>query len=303
MAVSRRHRRMRAVAGIFLAATVGMAAPANAGGSGAPERVMSLDHCADSYVLALAGRARIAALSPRATDAYAYYAERAQGLPQKAPTAENILMARPDLVVRFWGGAAQTGAMLARAGIPKVKLAYATDLDTTRDNLRKAGAALGARDKARRMIARMDRKLARMHARRLPENERPDAVYITPSGTTAGAGTFTDRLLTHAGLRNMAAARGRAGWFPLDLERLALNPPDVIVTGFFDSTARPDYWSIARHSFLRRLFDRVPVIRVPGRLLTCQAWYAVEAMAQIQDRLAELPGMLRPRQTAVTEGP
>ncbi len=298
--LGRQTRTFAGAAGVALAAGWAVTAPAAAGGA-APERVLSLDHCADQYVLALAGRERVAALSPRATDAYAYYAERAQGLPQKAPKAENILMAAPDLVVRFWGGAPYTAAMLERAGIPTVKLAYATDLATTRANLRKAGAALGNRAKARRMIARMDRRLARIHARRLPKGERPDAVYITPSGTTAGAGTFIDRVLSHAGLKNMAAARGRAGWYPLDLERLALNPPDVIVTGFFDSTARSNSWSIARHSFVRGLFDRVPVIRIPGRLLTCQAWYAVEAMARIQDRLAELPGMLRPPQTATTE--
>lgn len=300
MSVRRRFVGMRA-AGAVLAAACAAAAPAFAGGA-TPARVMSLDHCADQYVLALAERAQIAALSPRATDSYAYHAGRARGLPQTAPTAENILMTRPDLVIRLWGGAPGTADLLARAGVATLDLPYATDFAATRANLRKAGAALGNRAKARRVIARMDRRLAKLRARRLPERARPEAVYLTPSGTTAGAGTFVHRVLVNAGLRNMGAARGRSGWYRLDLERLAMNPPEVVVVAAFAASMRMDFWAITRHSFMQRLFARVPVIRVPGRLLTCQAWYAVEAMARIQDRLAELPGMLRPARKAAAAG-
>jgi iron complex transport system substrate-binding protein len=285
---------------LALAAACVLAAPAGAGPA-APERVVSLDPCADHYVLALADRDQIAALAPRPPGSrLPRFAERAEGLPRLRPTAEKLLMRGPDLAIRLWGGTRGIGDMLGRAGIEVLKLRYATGFDTARANLRRAGKALGSPARARRLIARMDRRLARLRARRLPEGERPNAVYVTPSGKTAGAGTFADSVLTAAGLANMGAADGRTGWYPLDLERLAMKRPDVVVAAQFETALRPDFWAVTRHSFVRGLFAQVPVIRVRGRTMFCQAWYAVDAVAQIQARMAELPGMLRPPQTAKT---
>ncbi len=281
-------------------ALAGACAPVRAGGA-TPERVASLDPCADHYVLALADREQIAALAPPPPGGrLPRFAQRAESLPRLRPTAEKLLMRGPDLAVRLWGGQPGIGGTLRRAGIEVFKLRYATGFETARENLRRAGKALGHPAEAERMIARMDRRLATMRARRLPAGERPSAIYVTPSGKTAGARTFADSVLTAAGLANMGAADGRTGWYPLDLERLALRRPDVIVAGQFEAGLRPDFWAITRHSFMRRVFAEVPVIRVRGRTMFCQAWYAVDAVAQIQARMAELPGMLRPPQTAKT---
>jgi iron complex transport system substrate-binding protein len=264
-----------------------------------PKRVVSVDHCADQYVLALADRDQIAALSPAATEPHSYHAEAAEGLPTRPPTAEAILMADPDLVVRLWGGAHGTEAVLDRYDVPVAQIRYGTDIKTARANLRRAGTALGHPERARRLIAAMDRRLARAARRRLPEAEQLRAVYLTPSGATAGRGTFVDVLLDKAGVRNVAAEAGQQGWQSLDLERLALNPPDVVVAGFFDEArGRPAYWSIARHSFLKEVIRDKPFISIPGDVLTCQAWYVVDAIERIQRRLAEIPGALKPPQTA-----
>jgi len=295
-----RARRIGRLLGVLAAFGAGLALPWPGHAGDRPARVVSVDHCADQYLLALADPAQIAALSPDATAPFSYQAAAAAGLPQRPAKAETLLMARPDRVLRLWGGGPGTGALLARQDIPVTQLAHGQGFDVARENLRRAGKALGAPAAAQRLIARMDRRLERAARRRPPVSQRLRAVYVTPGGATAGAGTFIDAMLRAAGLRNVAAEAGRQGWHPLDLERLALDPPDVIVGGFFGETGeRPDYWSIARHHFLRRQMETIPFISLPGRLLTCQAWYITEAVDRIQDRLAVLPGGLAPPQTAV----
>src|SRR5690606_15933625 len=67
-------------------------------------RVASLDQCADQYVLALAPPETIAGVSPRADDPDSRLRAAARGAPRLRPTLEAVLMAEPQVVVRYWGG-------------------------------------------------------------------------------------------------------------------------------------------------------------------------------------------------------
>jgi iron complex transport system substrate-binding protein len=51
---------------------------------------MSLDQCADQYVLALSPRSAIAALSTRARNPDSYLRAQAAGLPEKRATIESV---------------------------------------------------------------------------------------------------------------------------------------------------------------------------------------------------------------------
>ena len=67
-------------------------------------RVMSLDQCADQYVLALASRGSIVGVSYRAGDPDSYLRDQAVNVPRRRATAEAVLAVRPDVVVSYWGG-------------------------------------------------------------------------------------------------------------------------------------------------------------------------------------------------------
>ena len=72
----------------MLAAALALAGPAQA----AP-RVMSLDQCADQYVLALSPREAIVGVSPRVDDRDSYLRAMSAGLPQRRASAEAVLAA------------------------------------------------------------------------------------------------------------------------------------------------------------------------------------------------------------------
>ena len=60
-----------------------------------PRRIVSLDYCADQFVLALADRDQIAALSRGSQRDDSYFRARAHGIRQTRGTLEEVLALRP----------------------------------------------------------------------------------------------------------------------------------------------------------------------------------------------------------------
>ncbi len=249
-------------------------------GQAAGPSVASLDFCADQYVLALADPDQIVSVSPHAETEFSYLAEKAAGIPKIRPTAEEILVLEPEIVVRLWGGGYGAKDTLERYGIPVVQVSLAVTLEETKANLLAVGEALGHLDRAEAIAADLDARLSAIQA--VPDEERPVALYVTPSGTTTGRGTFIHEMMTTAGVGNMSAELGTSPWHPVNLEALALSPPDMIVAGFFDlRSGKLSNWSLSRHEFLRRQGETRPVARIPSREIACAAWFVVDAIEEI----------------------
>lgn len=238
-------------------------------GAAAAERILSLDSCADQYVLALAPEAELM-LTPRADDDDAFFRDAAADRRRGRGSLERALMFKPDIVVRTWGGDPRLIAALQRGGARIIDIADVSDLAGARANLIEVGRALGREGAAQREAARFDR-LTREADR---ADRGAEALYLTAGGYTAGEGTFVDSLLTAAGLSN--AARG-PGFRPVSLERLALHPPARLVLGFFDR-ARSDWRGVGRHPLVTRLASGRPVARPPASTLSCPAWFAAAAL-------------------------
>lgn len=251
--------------GVLFVAALSLAGPAAA----AP-RVMSLDQCADQYVVALSPREAIVGVSPRVDDRDSYLRAHAAGLPQRRASAEAVLAARPDVVVRYWGGDARLTATLERRGMRVVKIEEAESFDDVRANVRRVASALDRQAAGERIIARMDAQLA---ASKDAWGGRT-ALYLTPSGFTAGEGTLIDAVLAAAGLRG---ASGEVGYAPVSLERLAMQPPAKLVLGFFDDFANAmERWGPGRHRVLDRLARERTIGSLPGSISGCPGWFAAD---------------------------
>ena len=252
-----------------------------AGAAQAAPRVMSLDQCADQYVLALSPREAIVGVSARVDDRDSYLRAVAAGLPQRRASAEAVLAARPNVVVRYWGGDVRLTEALERRGVRVVRVEEAEDFDGVRDNVRRVAEALGQREAGERIVARMDAQLAASRDAWGGQS----AVYLTPSGFTAGKGTLIDAVLAAAGLRGSS---GEIGYAPLSLERLVLEPPARMVLGFFDDFAKAmERWGPGRHRVLDRLTHERGIGSLPGSIAGCPGWFAADgalALAQAARR-------------------
>ena len=72
-------------------------------------RVVSLDFCADQFVLRLLRKPRILAVSTDAQRHFSYMREQAAGIRQVRSIAEDVLVLKPDLIVRSYGCAGHQG--------------------------------------------------------------------------------------------------------------------------------------------------------------------------------------------------
>lgn len=253
------------------ALAAGLAALAFAGSAlAASPRVMSLDSCADQYVLALSPRAAIVGLSARADDRDSYLRTAAAGLPVRRATTESVLAVRPDIVVRYWGGDARLDDALRRRGIAVVRIGEASDFDGVRANVRTVAAALDRRPAGEALVAGMDARLA---AARGAWRGAP-ALYLTPSGFTTGPGSLVDAMMRAAGMTNLATG---STWKPIPLETLVLHPPAAFVLGFFDAFAvAMQRWGPGRHSALKARLAGRTAASLPATILGCPAWFAAD---------------------------
>ncbi len=257
-----------------LAASLALAASAGA----SPPRVVSLDFCADQFVLALADREQILAVSAQADDAHSALRARAGGLPQLRDAAEEVLALQPDLIVRSYGGDARTLAFYDRLGLPLHQIGFANDFNGVRRIIREAAAALEQQARGDALIAQMDARLAGAAA-----GGRPAALYLTPAGATSGSGTLMDAVLTAGGADNAAAADGSSGWRSLPLEALAFEAPDLVVTAFLDGdSAAKDGWALANHPVFRRLIETTPRVDLDGAHTACGTWLLADAAAELR---------------------
>lgn len=264
-------------AALLAGLVVGLAAVAGPAAAQAARRVMSLDSCADQYVLALAPREAIVGVSPRADAPDSFLRAKAIGLPQRRTTIEAVLGARPDVVVRQWGGDARLTAAVARRGVRTVSLGDATDFDGVRANVRQVAQALDRQAEGEALLARMDADLAQAKG----AGRGRAAFYLTPGGYTAGPNTMIDAMLRAAGFTN---ASTQPYFSPAPLESLVLNPPKAVVLGFFDLTrAGADRWGPGRHAALRKATRGRVVASLPGAMLGCSAWFAADGAKRLAE--------------------
>ena len=245
------------------------------------QRIVSLDYCADQYVMQFAPRGAIAALSPDARKDFSYHRARTAGFPSVRPRVEDVLALRPTLVVRSFGGDAGIDAALTSAGVEVVQLGHPQTLPEVRAELLRVGAALGAAEAAQVLARDFDARLSALP----PEHDKPTALYMTPGGVTTGGGSLIDEMMTHAGLSNFESS---TGWSALPLERLAGQRPDIIVAAFYGETgADSDQWSAARHPIAAAQLRGRPVARLSGASVSCGAWYTLDAVETMADTRME----------------
>ena len=239
-------------------------------------RVLSLDQCADQYVLAL-GEGHELALSPRADDPDSWLRAKASGHRMLRPTLESVVGYGPDVVVRYWGGDARLLAQLERQGVTVVTIADAADFASVEQSIADVAQALDRGAEGQALIGRMRTTLKEGVA---PEGSRPlSALYLTAGGFTSGSGTLIDASLTAAGLENAA---GHTGFGAVRVERLAMDPPERFALGFYDQS-RADRRGPGRHPLVKRLVEDRPNVRLPAAMLTCPAWFMAEAVPALAD--------------------
>ncbi|MFZ2996099.1 ABC transporter substrate-binding protein [Sphingobium sp.] len=257
-----------AATAIFL--LTGAAAPA-------PRRIVSLNVCADQYLLALADPRQIAALSRFARDPeLSAAAAKARGIPILRSGTEEVLAIQPDLILGFPIGPGMV------AGAPPGRwatlgLASAESYPMILGQIRAVARAIGHPDRGEALIARMNRDLAALpHAK-----GKGVAAYYQRRGYMTGTGTLVDDLMRRVGLTNLAAKLGKAALAQVPLEQMVAARPDWLIVESATDRVQDQGTEMLHHPALRA----IPRISLPQSWTVCGGPAYVQAAQRLTARL------------------
>jgi len=238
-----------------------------ADGAAAAPRIVSLDECADQYVLGLAPRSDIVAVSDRATLADSWFRDRVQGLPQVRPSLESVLALHPSVVVRTWQGDARLMLKLKQYGIKVISINDIVTYSDARAELLRVGHELDEDASALIEVHRFDDALE--DVRNIGHDRR--VLYYTPSGYSLGGDTLVADMMRRLGFRMATKDRGAFYGSP---EVVLGMTPDVFALAFYD-----DPYAMrrapGRNPLVRAKIAATPHFSIPARALLCSAWFSV----------------------------
>lgn len=266
-----------------LAAMSAACLPMTAGAaSGPPQRIVSLNLCADQYLMALADPGQIAALSAFARDpAMSAGAALAARLPVARGNAEDVLSRKPDLILASPYRRRELLAAIKGGERITVNLPPAESYADILAQIRLVAAAVGHPDRGEALIRRMETDLAT-----IPANGHGQvAAYYQRRGYMTGTGTLIDDLMARVGLVNLAGKLGKGPLARVSLEEMVAAAPDYLIVESATGTVADQGTEMLHHPALSRI----------ARIALPQAWTVCGGPAYVAAArsLAEQVGRIR----------
>ncbi len=240
----------------------------------APGGIVSNNPCIDSVLAEIAAPGQIAGVSIYSHDPDSGSAPLAwaTALPAIGTSAEEIIAARPALLLTGNLASNGTNAALKKAGVKMVAFGVPATLQENAAQIRQIAAAIGRETAGEALIERITSATASTKA---PTSR--SAIIWQTGGFVAGKGTLQDELLARAGFANASATYGLKQWDILPLETLIRKPPSVI---FMPHSAKgDDVRGLAmREDVLRHLKGQTRIVDFPDKLLFCGGPTVIKVM-------------------------
>lgn len=269
---------MRAGMAAFLAAAI--SGPEARAEAARPQRIVSINLCADELLLRLADRERIASVTWWARDAGdSNVAALAKGVPANHGLAEEIMALRPDVVLAGVYSPQNTIDILRRLGVHVVQFDVPNSLDDVRFEIRRLAAAIGEQARGETLIAEIDARFAAL----APQAHAPPlrAVVLRPNGITAGKASLVEDIMRRAGLENLAAELDKGNYLQIPLEAVALQGADIVIVDG-ESDGPPSLATeTLNHPVVAALGRRVRIVSMPAKLWTCGGPNLVDAAQRL----------------------
>jgi len=251
----------------------------NHASAGAPQRIASLNKCADQLLVTLVEPSRIASVSPIAADEFSFLAERLKDLPANSGRGESILLSNADLVLAGAFESHVRRQLLARQGFDVVILDVWTRIADGKEQIRMLSRRLGAEAAGERLIADIDATLARSRAIALA----PRSVLILQRrGYTPGDASILTELIRHMGLVPYSDRLGLPHGGTVPLERIVADPPDYILTSEGNRGGLDQGSALLWHPALLAAVPPERRLYVPANLTICggpSTPYAIDPLA------------------------
>jgi iron complex transport system substrate-binding protein len=281
MTPNRDFHRTRATAAIVVVALL-CAGAARAAADGAPRRIVSLNACADQYLIALADKAQIAALTHFSRDpSLSYFAEAAKDYPVTKGQAEAVLALRPDLVITNPYRRADDLALL-KGKVEILSAKPANSFEDVIEETRRIAAAIGRSERGETLVRAMQARVA-------VAGRRPIggvAAHYQRGGYLTGPGTLMDDLMRRAGLDNLARRLDGGKIGRLSLEEIVHRRPDYLVISNAGGEGQDQGELVLEHPALTRAIPAERRLHVPAAFTVCGGPSYPDALERLQAEAA-----------------
>ena len=198
--------------------------------------------------------------------------------------AEDVLEAKPDIVVASLFDKRSTRELLKANGLNLVEFTVPRTLDEVKQQIRDMGEVVQHPDRAASAIARLDAAIAR--ARQAVTDHHYRVLPLSRRGWVSGSESLVSSLLTETGLLNQAANLGLATGGFASLEAIVQLKPDFLLVADAGDRAEDDGRAFLLHPVLARLYPPDKRIVLPERLTVCGGAMLADALDALR---AELP--------------
>jgi iron complex transport system substrate-binding protein len=163
-------------------------------------RIVSLNLCADPYLMAFAEKSQVAALTHLSRDPdLSAHADAAQGFPVSDGQIESLINLQPDIVIVSSWSDPMRNALIERLGFQLLTMDAAQNFVAARSEIIRLGQAIGRETAARAYLEKLD---AEMAALKKPV-DRPRILPLQRRNLTAGYGHILDDIISRAGGINL----------------------------------------------------------------------------------------------------
>jgi iron complex transport system substrate-binding protein len=263
---------MRVFASLLAAsALLSGAAPAGA----VPQRVASLNLCADELLLQLASPRQIASvtfLSQQEAETPLW--RQASLYPRNDGSLLSVVERRPDLIVTMGGGTRDRVGIARRLGIPTLDLVFAQTLGDVGENIRRLAVAIGRPEAGAVLI----RRITALIRSRPPL--RVDTIWLGGGGRTVSATGLEAQWMALAGLRQRPLQGDRVA-----LETLIASPPALLLRSDYRAGQYSNGQRWLAHP-AGRYAARLRTLPTDGRRWTCMGPLLIGEIERLRREVA-----------------
>ena len=250
-------------------------------------RVVSLNLCADAYLMAFAKPEQILGLTQQSSDpTLSAFVVEASNFPVSGGRMANILEQQPDIIIINNYSPPPNKALMDRLGIKIVKLDAANSYQSARTEILQLGKAIHRLEAAKAYLAQLDKELE--DARHTKLTYMPSIINYQRRGIVVGETHILDDIIQLAGAQNLGRDTGRTIG-PMSLENLMRLQPDYVLSISENDEqtlkAQDRGSEILIHPALQKMFSAERHIYIPQNLTVCAGATTPKAVAHLIETL------------------
>ncbi len=256
-----------------------------------PKSIVSLTLASDEILLdIISDKNRISGVTYLASDQnISNIHDQVSQIPGIYANLEQIIELGPDLLIVSIYKNIDVKEQLKNAGINTLYLDDITSFRSLKNNIEKIGNAVCEVKNASRLISEMENKLESI-IKKVPKNKRrPNILFYSPPGFTAGEESTVNEIIQKAGGVNIGASIGKNSYQKISMEFIVESNPDIILLSSYNPV-NPDFQKeFISNSVLKDIsaVKNNRVIIIPGKYLTSASHYVVYAVEELVNNLLE----------------